>query len=241
MSAWHHCRSAALATVVLLAPGAARAQATFLGIDADRAAPTNALAAEAAFRATLTASGTETFAGDVLAEPQPLVFGSFGTGLIVDPDPFAFNQISSGATTFGLPGRTSYHTATGGFTATPIVFSFGGQPVGAFGFFAVGSNSVAAGVGALSLRLDFFSGATNVFTLPVANPFTSSDNVVFAGMSGLTFDRVEVRGQNADGISFNDVTIGSVGGSVVPEPGSVVLVATGVLVLAGVGHRRRHA
>jgi hypothetical protein len=228
-----------IATAALvLSAGSLGAQTAFVGSDADRNLLVSSAAAEAAFKASLTTFGTETFAGDVLAEPQPLVFGAVGTGLLTDPDPFAFNQISSGAGTFGIPGRTSYHTGMGGFGATPIVFTFDGSDVNGFGLYAVGANSIGGAPGALSLQLDFFDGALNVFSLPVNGPFITSENAIFAGVSGITFDRVEVRGQNGDGISFNDVTIGT-GIAAVPEPATVALVATGLLAVGAAARRRR--
>jgi hypothetical protein len=63
-----------LAAATLLLSSTAAAQTAFSGFDVSRLTPTNARAAEAAFLASLTTYGTETFAGDVYANPLAVAF-----------------------------------------------------------------------------------------------------------------------------------------------------------------------
>ena len=215
----------------------ADAQVQYLAFDDDRFSPTNSRAAQSAFLASLLDHGTETFAGDIYLSPQPLVFGGFGTGQIDDPTFYpGFNTISNFV---GLEGANGYVTAFGGTSAAPISFSFSGQTVGGFGFFLSGTNDIGAGLP--TVTLDFLSGGSSVFSWQIDNVTDLPNNTMFVGLSGISFDQVDVRGQDGDGVWVNEVTIGSQALRDVPEPASLALLLGSLVSAAFVVRQRRRS
>lgn len=226
----------ALAAVAIVG-SSAQAQTVYQGTDVSTSAPTNSRSAESAFKSSLLQFGTETFSSQLAwAATLPVTYGSVATGSIVDPNCFSgFPRLDN---LRGLQGARGDGTSFCGFAATATTFSFS-RVVQGFGFFASGTNDIGDVAGARTISLDFLLGGSSVYTLDIFNPSTDGLNTMFIGVSGISFDAVSLRGQNADGVWFNDVTAGVQNQSVVPEPATFALMGVGLVGLGVAARRRR--
>lgn len=238
-------RSLVIALAFVFFVGApVQAQQIFFGEDlgASGGAPlTNSIAAETQFLSFLTGVGTETFDvgfTDGQTGPLSLTFPGAGTATLqgtgeIEDDP--------GAGRFAIsdPNWWEVDVTTGSFY---IDFT---NPVAAFGFYGIDVGDFAG-----QLQLTFMSGGTSIPVLVphsvegiggvdpegaaffygyinTANPFTQ-----------VVFQDVSLNSYGSETFGFDNMTIGSVE-QVVPEPGTVILLGTGLLALGGIAYRRR--
>lgn len=259
-----HAVPLALFSSLLLAatiPTAAHAQCPvgavcYFGTDigggpATRAVNLNSLVARNSFFLSLTGVGTETFEGlsDGTTSPT-LNFGSAGTALLTGGG--EVETQGAGADGFGRypsSGQRFYETtsASGGGTTFTINFS---NPVAAFGFYGI---DIGDQLSRLSLRFTLAGGGTQTWQLPytASNGFGSArdGSLLYAGFINTAgFTSVAFLGTDADDLfAFDDMTIGSSEQVVVPptttvpEPGTVALLAAGLLGVAVAARRRRVA
>lgn len=243
----------ALLSLGLIAPGA-DAQEFFGedtdGDDANRSTLVASANAENLFLAHLMGVGTESFEGFDQGETAPLglTFPGAGTATLTGGGCVSAitwsacsnptdNSTVGGTNGFGrypVTGEKYWEADAGAFA---IDFT---SPIAAFGFYGVDIGDLGG-----SLTLSFLNGAATVAAIDVAHETgggTSGNAFFFGYINELSpFDRVEFGGATSGDIfAFDDMTIGAPEQvrEVVPEPVTVVLLATGLLGLALV-HRRR--
>ncbi len=245
-----------LAVLSVVATGSAQAQCPvgsfcYFGTDVDgsstaRATNVNSLAARNSFFTTLTGVGTETFESFAAgASNVMLTFPGAGTAQISGGGEVATQGAgANGAGRYPVSG-TNYYEATSaasGGTTFSIAFN---NPVAAFGFYGVDIGDFGS---QLSLVFTLSGGGTATWALPYVatnGANTPRDgSLLYAGFIGSqTFTKVDFVGTSSDDVfGFDDMTIGSAQQVIVPtstpEPGSIVLLATGLAGL-GVAVRRR--
>jgi hypothetical protein len=234
----------ALTLVLLAAP--LPAQTTYFGEDLHnsahtRATPTNANSAASLFLATLSGVGTETFETRSGGAPLALDFPGAGTATLNGSG--GVKEVISGTNGYGrypISGNRYWEVDAGSFT---IAFS---NPVGAFGFYGVDIGDFNS---QLLVNLLLEAGGETQLVVPhtVGSSGSSDGSIFFWGYTDATSPftgvRFEIQG-TADVFAFDDMTIGAPGQivpptSTVPEPGTVILLATGLAALGGMGIVRR--
>lgn len=249
----------ALGLALFVAVGTARqaeAQLTFFGEDTDGSESTRStnvfsLAAENLFLANLVGVGTETFDSFLtgIGVPLALIFPGAGTATLTGggtvqtlacapgPDPNCTNTNGVGRYPVSSPNFWEVN-------ATNFVITFS-NPVAAFGFYG---NDIGDFGGNLSLS--FLTGG-GVIAVPV--PHTVVPSGQFGGVNGgnlFYFGYINVANPftqvtfamniSGDFFGFDNMTVGSVQQvSVVPEPSSWMLLATGFLGLGFVARRKK--
>jgi hypothetical protein len=211
------------------------------------AAALSLLAIPAAAQQTSFAQGADAaaaasagFAGSLGASSAPNLVGR--TGSTIDfGSPFGVATLAGGALANG------FVTVTGLGTAPALTLSFA-TAVTAFGatFSDVGSCCGGQPFPAGVLTFTFLSGATQVgaVTQQFATTGGLRNQPAFLGASGLAaFDRVEVRTNKGDQITMRGPVVG-IGAattpvSTAPEPGSLVLLAGGLVGLDATARARR--
>jgi hypothetical protein len=232
------------ALLIFLGAGVSSASYTFFGEDLGLGEGTplpshpNADIARNNFVGSLIGVGTETFESylDGTGTPLNIVFPGAGTATLNGNGNVAV--VPSGATNgvgrYAISG-TNYWESSDVFS---ITFS---APVAAFGFYGVDIGDYG---GQLTLTLALEGGGTTTITVPntingagggvLYYGYIDTDNL----FTGVTF------GDTAPGVDyfgFDDMTIGSVEqvGPIVPIPGAVWLLGSGLLGLVGFRKRRK--
>jgi len=201
--------------------------------DPTTATPTNSNAARASFFSNLMGVGTEGFESFATGTTLPLTIMFMGAGSATLIDPTNSSAIFSGNDGGGrFPVSGSQFLETGAGSGFTLTFS---SPIAAFGFFGTDVGDFG---GALSLGLTDASG--NMSTLNVGNTLGSnastSGSVLYFGFYDLTDTYKSITFNNAgsggvDVFGFDDFSIGS-RAQVTPEPGTILLIASGLLALS---------
>jgi hypothetical protein len=185
-------------------------------------------ASRAAFNAAISGANTWDFTGPT---GNPVIFlNSLGTDIA---------QVSSvGGDAAGIIINNTLCGSTGGSVDCfrPVRFDLL-QPVTAFGYDNLDLNGSEDAL----IAVTFSGGASNLYTITTATPFTP---VFFGITSNTAITRVDIwsadPGDQTQGLRANvidNVTLGQL--QAVPEPGTVTLVGIGMLGLLGGAARRR--
>ena len=161
----------------------------------------------------------------------------------------ALSEGDAAAGNWAAYGVTFEHLfwGSGGYSgssfATPAIYNFApgtccesmfamvfGTPVTGASFNAVDNSSVST---VFSAFLGGSLVSSFVNTVPIANDAATSTSL-FWGFDGITFDRIEIS-HTAAGFGIDNLSYAST----VPEPGTVALLATGLIGILGVVSRRR--
>lgn len=251
-------RAVAAVAVTLLARAAAAqcpaGSTCYFGTDENGSSSTRAtnvqsLAARAQFFTRLTGVTTESFEGYAAGTGAPLAIAFPGTGTATLTGNGAVASVTgtgtNGAGRYAVTG-TRYFEATSATSGAPTFAISFSDPVSAFGFYGTDIGDFGS---QLSLRFTLVGGGFSTWTLPYTatnGTDTGRDgSLLYAGFVGANaFTRVEFLGTSSDDIfGFDDMTIANVSQvlppTTTPEPGTVALVAGGLVVLAGVVRRRR--
>lgn len=209
---------------------------TFFGEDISPPPLSNASNAESLFLSNLIGVGTEDFEGFALGSTAPLTIGFGAAGNATLTGGGAVDNQGPGRFSVG-GGSQWYDITVGGGNSFVINFT---NPIAAFGFYGTDIGDFGG-----QLSLNFMSGdITNVVVphtvgsggnpsgtglyfgyIDTANPFTSVEFVTSGGGS--------------DVFGFDQMTIGTIEQVSVPEPGTMLLLASGFLGLGITAVRRR--
>ena len=243
----------AFAAITAMAATGAQAYTTFNGVDGNNAETVltvtpNATAAENTFKANLVGTGTETFETQTTGAVAPLMlnFGVAGTATLNNGNGAVRANVAgqtNGSGRYSVPGGTKFWEVTAGGAATFTVnFS---QSIAAFGFYGIDIGDFGG-----TLSLEFLDAANNVInTLAVATAPAATANASVLYFGALADSNAElfksVRFLSTVGIgdvfAFDSFTIGTQQQvHRTPEPGSLALVALGMLGL-GIAAKRRRA
>ena len=200
--------------------------------------------AESLFLSFLIGVGTEDFEGfaDGTPSPQLLGFGATGTATLTGSGAVEFQ--GAGTDGFGRYPSSGVNFWEVGANTFTIAFS---NPVAAFGFYGIDVGDFGA-----QLSLTFFKSGGGSFVIPVPHTVYGTPYGGSKGGNGFYFGLIDVNNPftsvvfssnqpDEDFFAFDDMTIGSVEqvvpGTPVPEPMTVVLLATGLLGIAAIRPR----
>ena len=215
---------------------------TVLGTVASPSTIPNSIGAQNSFLAGLSGVGTETFTGFAAGATSPLNLAFPGAGTAVLNGSGAVGSVPAGMVNangrYGISGTDPekfFDTVAANFS---LSFS---SPIAAFGFFGI---DIGDGGGHLSLLLTP-SGGGPVVPLDVGNGTSTLQNssVLFFGFIDPTTTYSQVNFLNSDtgdGFAFDNLTVGSLEQlNSVPEPGSLLLLSSSMIALAGYAWRQR--
>ncbi len=206
----------------------------------------NSDAAESAFLGSLSGVGTEDFEGFATGTGAPLnlTFPGFGGGSLdaTLTGDGRIKTVSEGSAYFGrysVSGTNTWRADATGDDGFGVDF---GQDIAAFGFYGIDIGDFG---GQLLINFNLSSGGVHQETVPhtVGSGGSTDGSVFYFGaiassedflFTSLDFDLVE--GPQTDIFSFDNMTIGEleqVEREPVPAPGTLVLLASGLLLVAG--------
>jgi hypothetical protein len=229
-----------MVVVILLSPLTAFAlNMTFFGEDLGpltQSSPRpNSDAARDSFLALLTGVGTEDFEGFPAGPSTPSTidvdFGVAGVATLVgDSDSYVRSGTNAGR--FPISGENYWRSSSGNFT---LNFS---NEIAAFGFYGTDLGDFAG-----NISLNTSNGAVINYDIPhTINAPNAS--VVYWGVintdNPFTSVSFQNTGSGVDRFGFDDFTIGSVEQvqPVIPEPGTVLLLSTGLISVFVLGRKK---
>jgi hypothetical protein len=232
------------ALLICLGAGVSSAAYTFFGEDLGLGEGTplpshpNADTARNNFIGSLTGVGTETFESYANGTGAPLVITFPGAGTATLNGNGSVANVTPGTTN----GVGRYAISGAQYWESSDVFSIDfSAPVAAFGFYGIDIGDFG---GQLTLTLALQGGGTTNLTVP--NTINGAGGgVLYYGyidtdhlFTGVTFGNTA---SGYDYFGFDDMTIGSYGqvGPIVPIPGAVWLLGSGLLGLAGFRKKRK--
>jgi hypothetical protein len=201
--------------------------------------------AEAAFRALLGDPHTEDFEGLSPFTSAPLTI-NFGTVTATLSDPFGLgfvNDISSPdafAGRYPISGTNYFDTVSDSSTSIAFSMEFS-QPQVAFGFFGtdIGDPEFGSGTGGeVILLLELWGGGTMTLNLGNFIGDEARGSVLYFGVIDIDNPFTKITFLNSSGTDFFGIDDFTIASQVIPEPNTLLLLGSG-LVLGGLVIRRR--